>query len=206
MSTPRPIDWDRVRSAFDFALAEHCDQARKSTDIPYMAHLLGVTAYVLEFGGHTDETVAALLHDTVEDQGGPETLSRVEGEFGPETARFVLALSDSYKGRGQEKDPWLERKTAYLEHLPDNPVPVLLVSAADKLHNLRATLADLRAEGPSFWERFTESDPHRQLWYYTSLADIYTARASEDAGLAGLARELQVAVAELKRLIGAASA
>jgi (p)ppGpp synthase/HD superfamily hydrolase len=35
-----------------------------------VAHLLAVAATVLEYGGDEDLAIAALLHDSVEDQGG----------------------------------------------------------------------------------------------------------------------------------------
>ena len=145
MTAPRHIDWDTVQSAFTFALGEHGDQARKGTDIPYMAHLWGVAALVLEHGGRTEHVVAALLHDTAEDQGGEETLARVEAAFGAEVAGIVRALSDAMPAAGEEKPPWHERKRAYVASLGDEPVDVLLVSAADKLNNLRATIADTGA-------------------------------------------------------------
>lgn len=201
MTAPRHIDWDTVQSAFTFALGEHGDQARKGTDIPYMAHLWGVAALVLEHGGRTEHVVAALLHDTAEDQGGEETLARVEAEFGGEVAGIVRALSDAMPAAGEEKPPWHERKRAYVAALGDEPVDVLLVSAADKLNNLRATIADLRTEGPVFWQRFRTSDPQDHLWYYRSLVETYEARAADDPGLAGLARELRAGLTELVRLV-----
>lgn len=202
MHTPRPIDWDTVQSAFAFALAEHGDQARKSTDIPYMSHLWGVASLVLEHDGQTDDVVAALLHDTAEDQGGLETLARVEGQFGAHVASMVRALSDALPAKGEEKPPWRERKEAYVAGVADEPVDVLRVSAADKLHNLRAMTADFRSVGPELWERFNEKDPRAHLWYLDALTSAYEARAAEDAGLAGLARELRAGVTELTHLVG----
>ena len=201
MTTPRPIDWARVRSATDFALAEHGDQARKGTDIPYMSHLWGVASLVLEHGGSTDDVVAALLHDTAEDQGGEETLARIEADFGAPVARMVRGLSDALPAKGEEKPPWEERKQSYVAHLGEEPVDVLRVSAADKLHNLRTMIADLRTTGPTFWERFNQPDPGRHVWYLDALTSVYEARAADDAGLAGLARELRAGVTELTRIV-----
>lgn len=203
MSHPRPIDWDTVRDAFDVALAEHADQARKGTDIPYVAHLWGVASLVLEHGGQTDDVVAALLHDTAEDQGGRETLAKVSEQFGPRVAGMVEALSDALPAKGETKPPWDARKEAYLATLAGKPVDVLVVSAADKLQNLRATVEDVRAQGDAVWERFNQKDPQRHLWYYDALTSTYEARAAESEGLAGLARELRAAVTELRRLVEA---
>lgn len=205
MSAPRQIDWESVQSAFAFALDEHGDQARKGTDIPYMSHLWGVASLVLEHGGQTADVIAALLHDTAEDQGGVETLARVEAEFGAHVAGMVRALSDALPAKGEEKPPWRERKEAYVRGVGDEPMDVLRVSAADKLHNLRAMTADVRSVGPALWERFNEKDPQSHLWYLDALTRAYEARASEDAGLAGLARELRAGVTELARLVDESS-
>ena len=63
---PRPLS-DRFIQALEFATSAHEGQARKGSDIPYVAHLLGVTAIVLEHGGDEDQAIAALLHDAIED-------------------------------------------------------------------------------------------------------------------------------------------
>ncbi|TMC82880.1 MAG: bifunctional (p)ppGpp synthetase/guanosine-3',5'-bis(diphosphate) 3'-pyrophosphohydrolase, partial [Chloroflexi bacterium] len=63
----------RFEEALVFATRLHAGQRRKGTAIPYVAHLLGVTSIVLEQGGNEDEAIAALLHDAIEDQGGPAT-------------------------------------------------------------------------------------------------------------------------------------
>ena len=67
-----------LTSRFDRALVyaheAHRDQIRKSSAIPYVSHLLAVASLVLEDGGDEDEAIAALLHDSVEDQGGTDRL------------------------------------------------------------------------------------------------------------------------------------
>lgn len=155
MNQPREIDWPTVKAAFDVALDEHVEQARKGTDIPYMAHLWGVASLVLEAGGGTDEVVATLLHDIAEDQVGQETLDRIETLFGGHVACMVAGLSDALPAKGEEKPPWEERKQSYVDHVADEPIDVLRVSAADKLQNLRSMIADHRAQGASLWQRLT---------------------------------------------------
>src|ERR1700761_1224956 len=77
----------RFTDAVDYARHLHIER-RKGTDIPYMAHLLGVTALVMAEAGHApipvteDMVIAALLHDTVEDHGGYPRLEDVEQNFG----------------------------------------------------------------------------------------------------------------------------
>ena len=62
--------------ALIYATQAHCDQTRKKTGIPYIAHVLGVTAIALEYGANETEAIGALLHDTVEDCGGAERRRR----------------------------------------------------------------------------------------------------------------------------------
>jgi (p)ppGpp synthase/HD superfamily hydrolase len=39
--------------------------------------------------------------------------------------------------------------------MPHKSAPALRVSLADKLHNARSIVADLRQHGPALWSRFT---------------------------------------------------
>lgn len=179
------------RRALDYAFDAHAGQTRKGSDIPYVAHLLGVAALVLEAGGDETEAIAALLHDVAEDQGGEERLADVRERFGGRVAEIVRACSDTLV---RPKPPWHERKPAYVEHLREtDDRSVLLVSAADKLHNARAVLADLQAQGPAVWDRFS-APVDDQLWYYRTLADAYLERLPGP-----LAEELDRVVGEIQR-------
>lgn len=112
----------RFTSAIDYARHLHIER-RKGTDIPYMAHLLGVAALVMAEAGHVaipvteDMVIAALLHDTVEDHGGLIRLEDVKQNFGANVARMVEGLTDSFVEDSGNKAPWRERKEAYVERL-----------------------------------------------------------------------------------------
>jgi (p)ppGpp synthase/HD superfamily hydrolase len=164
----------RFDDALGYASDLHRGQVRKGTTIPYVSHLLAVCAIVLEHGGGEDEAIAALLHDGPEDQGGSTTLEAIRSRFGDTVAVIVAECSDTFE---QPKPPWAERKQRYLARLDRDDVPpsVLLVSAADKLHNLRSTLADFDALGDALWNRFRGSAA-QQVWYYSALADVYRRR------------------------------
>lgn len=170
---------NRFTKAVDYARQLHTE-FRKGTRIPYMAHLLGVTAIVMAEAGRAlpvteDMVIAAILHDVVEDHGGLPRLQEVETEFGPNVARMVLALSDPLAEDHDKKEGWDQRKTEYLARLRKEPEDVLLISAADKLYNAKAILDDLREIGPAVWERFKRG-PGDQLWYFNSLLEIFQAR------------------------------
>jgi HD domain len=176
--TPRPADPAPrlLTTRFDrgVALARelHEDQVRKGGQIPYLSHLLGVCSLVLDDGGDEDEAIAGLLHDAVEDQGGQKTLSRIRQQFGERVANIVEACSDTDV---IPKPPWQERKEAYIAHLsdPNLPAGTVRVSLADKLHNVRAILFDLRA-GEDVFARF-KADRDSQLWYYETLTKTFAA-------------------------------
>lgn len=164
----------RFEDALVWAAELHGDQVRKGTSIPYVSHLLAVCALVIEFGGTEDEAIAALLHDAVEDLGDPSMLDRIRKRFGDHVAAIVDACSDTDQ---QPKPDWSERKQAYLAHLrePRTGPDVLLVSACDKLHNLRSIVADHKRIGEQLWRRFN-ADREAQLWYYGELTDVFAER------------------------------
>jgi GTP pyrophosphokinase len=153
--------------------------------------LLAVTAIVLEHGGTEDEAIAALLHDAVEDRGGPAMREIILEEFGEAVVTIVDGCTDADT---IPKPPWRERKEAYIAHVSDASASVRLVSAADKLHNARAILADYQQLGDRLWCRFN-GGRDGTLWYYRALADIF-----QEAESTPLTEELKRTVAELERV------
>jgi (p)ppGpp synthase/HD superfamily hydrolase len=171
--TTSPRLTHRFDDAMAYAAEKHRDQTRKGSGIPYLGHLLSVAGYVIEADGTETEAIAALLHDTAEDQGGEQTLAEIRQKFGDEVARIVEECSDTVV---TPKPPWRERKESYINHLSEASDGALLVSVADKLHNALAILRDFRAHGDELWQRFNVTDPQQHLWYYRSLLDVYAHR------------------------------
>lgn len=167
----------RFTEAVDYARHLHIER-RKGTDIPYMAHLLGVAALVMGEAGHVpflvteDMVVAALLHDAVEDHGGLPRMKDVELNFGADVAHMVEGLSDSFVEDSRNKKPWRERKEAYVDRLRGEPVQVQLISVADKLYNARAILEDYRVVKEEIWNRFNRGRED-QLWYFDELLKAF---------------------------------
>jgi (p)ppGpp synthase/HD superfamily hydrolase len=156
---------------------------------------MSVCALVLEAGGDEDQAMAALLHDAVEDRGGRSTLDTIRQMFGDRVANTVESCSDSTATNPEEKLPWRERKDNYLEHLRNANADALIVSAADKLHNARAILADYRELGEGLWSRFN-APKQDQLWFYGEMATTLRQTAAPRP----LVDELGLVVGELKRL------
>lgn len=181
----------RFLRAFVFAAEKHNRQTRKASSIPYVAHLMGVASLVLEAGGDEDLAIAALLHDVVEDCGGVPMLKEVRRRFGARVAKVVDGCTDAYT---DPKPPWRERKQSYIARLRNEDEETRLVSAADKLNNVRSIVSDYRAIGESIWSRFN-GGREGTLWYYRSLRDEFLRDRPNR-----ITRDLARAVSELESL------
>jgi (p)ppGpp synthase/HD superfamily hydrolase len=193
---------DRFAAAVEWATELHRGQTRKGGDVPFVAHLLDVSALVLDDGGTEVEAVAALLHDAIEDAHvKPKKIRR---RFGRRVARIVEGCTETLDGelptkkhaRRRDASTWRARKEESLAHLrhPDTPTPVLRVKSADALSNARSIVADLRRHGPEVWQRF-HAGAVDQLWYYRSLALVLGERHP-----GRLTHELLAEVREMEQL------
>jgi (p)ppGpp synthase/HD superfamily hydrolase len=192
-----------LSSHFDDALAlahrVHRVQARKGTQVPYIAHVLGVASLVLEYDGTETEAIAALLHDALEDAPADFPVHRVREiiavRFGRDVLDIVEHCTDTTE---QPKPPWRERKARYLAAAEHTPPAAMKVSAADKLHNLRALIRDYRRHGNDLWARFNpEAGQNGTLGYHRALAEVYQRRMPGP-----LADDLNRAMSELEALTG----
>ncbi|MEB3294676.1 MAG: HD domain-containing protein, partial [Synechococcales bacterium] len=177
-TTQTPLLGVRFEQALCLAHRLHRHQIRKGHPTPYIAHLLSVTALVLEDGGSEDEAIAALLHDAIEDQGGSTTRELIRHQFGETVISLIEGCteSDSYP-----KPPWIERKQRHLTQLKNASPAVRRITLADKLHNARSLLADYETFGEALWQRFA-GDREGTLWYYQQVIQML---ATQDAGRLG---------------------
>lgn len=173
----------KYRQALEHTAKLHDRQFRKGTKVPYLSHLLHVSALVWEHGGTETQAIAALLHDSVEDQGGRPLLREIGKRYGKDVARIVEECSDSIldskKDREVQKAPWLDRKLAHLDHLAAAHDDTMLVALADKTHNTEAMLADAETHGGELWDRFN-AGPEESIWYQHRMSVIVTDRLGAD--------------------------
>lgn len=187
---------ERLEEALAFAVNLHRHQFRKGGELPYIGHLLGVCSIALENGANEDEAIAALLHDSIEDQaegfgGAAKLREHITTRFGGEVLDIVEGCTDA---ETVPKPPWRERKEHYIAHLAGTSSSVLLVSASDKLHNARAILQDYLQIGETLWSRFN-GGREGTLWYYRMLSDAFRAHGNN-----ALRDELERTVAQLETL------
>src|SRR5919206_713585 len=186
---------ERFDEALLFASRHHREQLRKGSQVPYMSHLMSVSALVMEHGGSEDQAIAALLHDAVEDAApgtGKAVLGEIWSTFGDAVAEIVRACSDGLDADGNRSGTWPDRKRPYVAGLADKPLDALLVTAADKTHNGLCIAADVRRYGQEFWSTFNASR-EQLLWYYTSVERAVTGRLPDSS----ISAALQLAVDEL---------
>jgi len=208
-----PFDVRRLTPCFNEAVADaaalHARQGRKGTPVPFIAHLLGVASIALEFGADEDQAIAALFHDAIEDapdEIGPDSVRRWIGfKYGATVLSIVEGCTDADV---KPKPPWKTRKEQYVDHIAVAEPSVLLVSAADKLHNARAVLADYRIDGETLWDRFNkEAGKRGTVGYYRGLVTAFRRRCdalnvAASAPLRRLLHELDVVVSTLESETG----
>ena len=198
MTTNSPQISQRLYQALEFTFKLHGRDARKTSNVPYIAHLLSVCAMVQQDGGDEDEAIAALLHDALEDKAEETNRQEIGELFGERVVTIINASIDvplDYEGGA--KPPWRQRKEAYLAHVHTVDPVLLRVTIADKVDNVRAILADYQRLGDRLWKRFN-AGKQDQLWYYKSCVDAY-----ESAGCRGpLLEELSRLVEQIQTLAG----
>jgi len=183
---------NRFQEAFVLASQLHSTQVRKISGIPYISHLLSVTALVLEDCGTEDEAIAALLHDAIEDQGGQETGQLIRVKFGDLVANLVQDCTEPKEWRQLS---WRERKQKYIDKFSNNSLSARRIALADKLHNARSNRLELLRYGNKAWDTMYKGKKEGTLWFYQSIIE-----ASKKHDPSFLVNELEQVVKELEHL------
>ena len=192
MNQPTTKLTDKYESALIFANRLHQKQIRRINRTPYFAHLLSVSALVLEDGGTEEEAIAALLHDAIEDQGGKKTGDIIRDKFGNEIADIVEGCTEESI---LPKPSWRERKQKYIDNLRHSSPEICRVALADKLHNTISNIEEYYQHGIDIWQNFGEGKKGL-VWFYSSV--IEAVRDTKYSGL--LMDKLARAVSQLEQL------
>lgn len=166
----------RFHDALAYASQHFHGRRRPNTRVPGIAHALAVTALVIDLADDEDEVLAALLHDVVEDGGGPEALDEIHRRFGREVADLVEESSDELVPSDRS---WRERKAADLAAYPAKSPAALRIALADKADNTSVFLRSLHVEGAALFARHSAGDQETFLWYYRGLVEAFEAREAE---------------------------
>lgn len=169
MDTP----FARYRAALAWAIELHGSTPRKSWPAPLLAHLLSVSALVLDDGGDDDQAIGALLHDALV-YGGCD-LAAIEGRFGARVAEIARDASDTRQAFDPgPRPPWLERRLAHIAGMASLGEAVVLVTVADKAQECSEWCLELERR-----PQLAESLPggvEPLAWYYGALHSALAAR------------------------------
>lgn len=152
---------------------EQAGQHRKGTDIPYIIHPVGVMMIASNTTDDEDILIACLMHDVIEDvDSNIYSETDMRKEFGD---RVVDTVKDVTKD--ESATDWHDRSKAYLQQLLEKASDeAVIVSAADKIHNLQSTLSDHEIVGDEIWQRFATKSSQDQLWWYVSILETIAKR------------------------------
>ncbi len=170
----------KLEEALSLASTRHHGQTRKGSSVPYVTHLFHASMILARHGEAEDAMIAALLHDIVEDTCHSQNecltlLEHIEQRFGTAVKEAIITLSEPKRNQKGATLSWKERKMRYLSQLEAGSQLALVVSAADKIHNLSTLLEDLATRGDVVWRMFTGTQDE-SLWFYERVADVLRDR------------------------------
>jgi (p)ppGpp synthase/HD superfamily hydrolase len=166
---------------------ERADEHRKGTGIPYVIHPVGVMMIASNVTDDEDILIACLFHDEIEDVS--ENIydeDKMREEFGNRVVEIVKNVT-----KNENEPDWRARSNEYLENLEKNASDeAVIVSAADKIHNLMSILMDYFTYGEELWNRFTTKSSADQLWWYESILGVITRRHAPEKLIAQLSEQV----------------
>jgi len=162
----------RIERAIQAAAVLHKNQVRKGdTSLPYITHLASVAWLVRDYYDDENTIISAWLHDTLEDTD--YTAVELEEDFGFEVRKLVESLSEP------QDQTISERKRVYIEQMKTAPEEALIISAADKIHNLRSVVEQYYNDTDAFLRDFPASLDVTNM-FYLNLSNILNRRLNND--------------------------
>ena len=208
---PRWIAGPLTLAALRLATESFASKSRKGGDTPYLSHLLAVSALVMEHGGTEVQAAGGLLHDAIEDvKITADALTARLVEYGAShadaaaVAAIVEACTDGTSDQKRDGKDWLKRKLEYLETLKAKRTSdqAMLVSLADKVHNIEATLTEIRGGTTAqvfYGKPWFNAKAPQQKWYYSTLARTFADKLGTHKEAGKLVKRLTSTVDEIFR-------
>ena len=187
----------KIREAVIKATILHYSQKRKTRDVPFIIHPYSVALILTRYTNDENIIAAGLLHDVLEDV--PDyTFEDLKRDFGDKIAQIVKEVSEDKEGGeslDEKKYTWKKRKEGYLETLRKANQEALMVSCADKIHNLTSLIEDYESLGESVWNKFNASR-NETSWFYESVLLILEQRLNSE-----IVKELEKIYREAKQIM-----
>lgn len=164
----------QLEKAIRFACALHRKQIRRdSMQTPYTSHLFSTMIILSQYTKNQHYLIASLLHDTVEDTS--YSIKQLEKDFGEKVKNIVLEVTDAPK-KQRRKYTWLERKELYLQNLSHASKGGLMVSCADKIHNLQSLINEYEIIGNKLWKSFKHYPKENRVQYFEDVYSVISQR------------------------------
>ena len=134
------------KKALDFSYNYYRARYRKGLKIPYFTYLSSVSNLVIENNGSTEEAIAGLFHDILEDKNSSKRINVIKLKFGNKVLSIVKQCSN-LSNLKKENLSWIERKKKFLESMSKKSQSSLLVCICDKFHSLNCLISDYNKIG-----------------------------------------------------------
>lgn len=154
----------RIEEAIRFASKMHNGQQRIDTEtLPYVSHVFAVAVITSNYTSDENTVIAAMLHDVLEDTEATE--EEVSTRFGHTVLSYVKAVSE------HKTSDWTESKKAYLAQLRAAPTEAMLISVADKMHNISSRLHLMKQVGRKIFLQWSHT-PEEYHWYHAAVCEL----------------------------------
>ncbi len=171
MSKKSNLNISNYKKALDFSYSFYQSKYRKGIKYPYFTYLSSVSNLIIENNGSTDEAIAGLFHDILEDDDGVRRKNSIKLKFGVKVLNIVKQCSN-IQNLKIEKLNWVENKKKFLDSMSKKSQSSLLVCMCDKLHSVNCIISDYNKIGKKVWKDY-EIEPKHIYWYYKTLCQNF---------------------------------
>ena len=167
----------RLEQAVELAIRVHGSMKRKGDGQPYLVHPISVLALLVRWDASEDTCIAGLLHDVIEDADNDEQRAEYRKEIKEKFGKEVLSMIEGVTEQDKSL-PWKQRKDLYLEHMKTASKESLLVSCADRTHNVASLIKSYKKDGEKIWKRFN-APKQLQVWFIDQIEIILKERLND---------------------------
>jgi (p)ppGpp synthase/HD superfamily hydrolase len=165
-----------IQKAINLAAYLHFGQSRRGIERPYIVHPFSVAIILSQYTKNENIIAAGLMHDVLEDVEG-YNYADLKKDFGSKIAKIVKEVSEDRDpdDAANPKSTWDLRKIKYLKNLANDSRAGMMVTAADKIHNLQSMMEAYQERREKLWEKFN-APLEKKLWFYGEVLIILKKR------------------------------
>ncbi len=181
----------KVNLAIRVAAKAHEGQYRKGSDTPFITHPYSVALITQKYLPDENVFIAAMLHDVLEDVS-ERIYSRTDlrRDFGDTVLGIVEDVTEPDITE-PTAEAWMTRKQGYINHLSEvADIRPLIVSLADKIHNMTEIIREYDNRGNKVWE-FFHAERKKEIWFYDSVFVVLQSKVLPEEAITDYAELLK---------------